>query len=189
MVYFFFFGEAAFFDFAGDEDAELDAAPDLAVFGLGALGFLVGPPLFDFFTFEGDFGLIAALAAAAAAFDGATFLSPAPPDVAAAAADVFFDFDAEVAVPFFSVVPLFVFGDPPSPPPPLPFLATLDEELDVDFSAAIAPRLVDEVFLVLPAEVAFFFLFSVAPPPDGFATPDEVADANLKEPDAPLPLV
>ena len=67
IIYFFFFGEAAFLAF--------DAAGDFAVFGFGALGFLVGPALLDFLAFEGD--LVLGAATAVVLLDTlATFFSP-----------------------------------------------------------------------------------------------------------------
>lgn len=69
---------------------ELDAAGDFAVFGLGAFGFLVGPALFDFLAFEGDFGFVVVAAAAilVVVLDATDFLSPAGDllDLTAAAA-------------------------------------------------------------------------------------------------------
>jgi len=96
---YFFFGEAAGFL------AVLAAAVGLVFFGLGAFGFFVGD-LADFFAFDGDFGDLAAAAAAAlpafffstAAFFGDfTFFSVAP----AAAATAFFLPAADAAVAFF----------------------------------------------------------------------------------------
>lgn len=171
-VHFFFFGETVFFDFGG-EAPELEVAGDLAVFGLGAFGFLVGPALLDFLAFDGDFGFVAATGAIV--LEEVVFLSPAAAIVAAAdaAVVVFFDFAAAVEL-FFSATVFFAFGEPFLPafvmitPPPAPLSPDV-------------PRLVG-VFLAFSDPV---FLFSAV---EGFATP-EPADDNLNEPEAPLPFV
>lgn len=113
VIYFFFLGDAAFFAFAAA------AAGALAVFGFGALGFLVGPALLDFLAFDGVLTLVAAAAgfaflsaaAAAAAFLAAAavgFLSPA---VAAFFGDFgdFFTAFGFSAVTFFDAVAVVLF--------------------------------------------------------------------------------
>lgn len=173
-IHFFFFGEAAFFDF-GEDDAELEAAGDFAVFGLGAFGFFVGPALFDFLAFEGDFGFAVAEVTEAVALEVADLLSPPAGDLLDFTADT-----AWTAELFFSAAVFFVFGE-------LFFADDLEEAVAAaavaaDFSAAA--RLAAAVGAFLAFAAALFF-FSAA---DGFAAPD-VADANLNEPEAPFPFV
>jgi hypothetical protein len=150
-TYFFFFGEAAFLALGEAEEAEAV----LAVFGLGAFGFFVGP-LLDFFAFVGDFALAAAVAAPAVdceaeAFEEAAFFSP--------------------AVSFFALAALAFLADA--------FLAG-----DAFFAAfglsPLAALFAGDFFLAAPA-----FFFS---PPAGFEGFDP-EDANLKDPEAPFPLV
>lgn len=135
--------------------------------GLGAFGFFVGPALFDFLAFEGDFGLAAT--AEVAVLEEADFLSPAGDllDLPVAAAT----WAAEL---FFSAAVFFAFGEV--------FLADLAAvaAAAVDLSAA-AIRLAGDF---LDLAVALFFLS----PADGFAALD-VAEANLNEPEAPFPFV
>lgn len=155
----FFFFGEATFLDFGDEDAELEAAGDFADFGFGAFGFFVGPALLDFFAFEGDLAF-AAVDAAAVAFV-VDFLSPAGD---------FLDFAAAVvAVLFFSAAVFFAFGE-------VFFAALL---LGLLFSDDIA-RFVGDF---LPLAVADFFFSAV-----GLAAL-AAADANLKDPEAPLPFV
>ena len=169
QVHFFFFGEAAFFDFGEDEE-ELEAAGDFAVFGLGAFGFFVGPALFDFLAFEGDLGL-AATAAEAAVLEETDFLSPAGDlfdlPVAAAAA-------TWVAELFFSAAVFFALGEV--------FFADFAAATAVAVALSEAATRLAGDFLDLAAAL---FFFSAA---DGFAAPD-VAEANLNEPEAPFPFV
>lgn len=161
-IHFFFFGEAAFLDF-GEDEAEPEAeAGDLAVLGLGAFGFLVGPALLDFFAFDGDLDLDTA-ETDVAAFDATGFFS----------ATDFLDLAAATATFFFSAAVFLAFGE-------FFFVAFVDcEALSAD--AAAATRFVVDFFALATA----VFFFSV---PEGFADPDE-ADANLKDPEAPFPFV
>jgi hypothetical protein len=78
VSHFFLFGEAAFFTLTGMA---------LAVLGLGALGFLVGPALLDFFALEGDRGFGAALVFFSAE-EAADFLAFAAAAEAATALDI-----------------------------------------------------------------------------------------------------
>lgn len=166
-VHFFFFGDAAFLDF-GEEEAELEAAGDFAVFGLGAFGFLVGPALFDFLALDGDLGFAAA-DEETVVLEEEVFLSPAGDllDLEAAAAATC------AAELFFSAAVFFAFG--------AAFFADLAAVAIADLSEA-ADRLAGDF---LPLAAALFFFFSAA---EGLAAPD-VAEANLKEPEAPFPLV
>lgn len=134
-----FLGEAAAFLGLG--------ALALAVFGLGAFGFLVGPALLDFFALLGLFGFAAALAVV-------VFFSTEEAGFLAAAA----------AFLGFSLAGFFAFGE-------AAFLAVFGLS-----AAAATPAFLTGVFFGF---AGFFFS----------AEPEEVADASLKDPDAPLPLV
>ncbi|EFA13293.1 hypothetical protein TcasGA2_TC005047 [Tribolium castaneum] len=87
---------------AGDFFALADIA--LALFGFGALGFFVGPALFDFFAFEGDFGFDEAVAATALPVEEAAVVFFSAPTEAA-----FFAF--ATATLFFSAATFFAFGE------------------------------------------------------------------------------
>lgn len=140
----------------------------MAVFGLGAFGFFVGPALLDFFAFEGDFAFVAT-ETEAAVLETAAFLS----------ADDFFDFPpVAVAVTAFLSVPAFlVLGEEDAP-----FFAPLDvDTFGLSVATAVARFTPD--FLVFDAEATGFFFSAV-----GLPAPVE-AEANLNDPEAPLPFV
>lgn len=165
-------GDAAFLDF-GDEVAEPEAdVGDFAVFGFGALGFLVGPALFDFLAFDGDFGFAAEETDVVAAFEETDFLL--------STAD-FFDLAAAKAAVFFSAAVFFAFGEI--------FLEAFEEAAAAVFSdAAVVARLLGD-FFALAAATAVFFFSAAAALAELFTDPPDEADANLNEPEAPFPLV
>jgi hypothetical protein len=152
IPHFFLFGEAAFLPLAGMA---------LAVLGLGALGFLVGPALLDFLALEGDLGLGAALGLAAAFFS--------------TAATGFLAFAGEAAAAFFCAAAFFAFGV-------TGFLAVFAEALSEEEAAA---RLTGDFFALETADEAGFLLSAT----EMTLAPPEVVEASLNEPDAPLPFV
>lgn len=133
------------------EEAADDEAAALAVFGLGAFGFLVGP-LVDFLAFDGDLVLLAETEDEA--FVATDFFSSAVAFLGLAA-----------VVDFFSGEAFLAFGE-------ATFLTV--------FTFSPVERLAGAFFALAPA----VFLSAA----DGFVELD-VAEANLKEPDAPLPFV
>lgn len=153
-------GEAAFFAFG--------EAADLAVFGLGAFGFFVGPPLADFLAFEGDLPLEAATAdeVVALVFGAAVFFSAFAAVLALAPA---------VVVLFLTDFFAAAEG----------FFTALVFSADVAAEVELPARLVG-VFFVLPPALDFFFSAPV-----GFVAeaPEEVEAASLKDPEAPFPFV
>jgi hypothetical protein len=134
----------------------------LAVLGLGALGFLVGPALLDFFALEGDRGFGAALVFFSAE-EAADFLAFAAAAEAAAAL-------------FFSAAVFFALGE-------ACFLAVFEEALSEVVATAV--RLADDFFVLDAADEAGFLLSEA----EATLAPPEVDEASLNEPDAPLPFV
>lgn len=181
--HFFFFGETIFFDF-GEDEAELETElEDFAVLGFGTRGFFVGPALFDFLALDGDLDLVAEADASAlvvwAFLSAADFL-----DFAIAAAAVFFS--AAAAAAAAAVVIFFVFGE-------VLFVVFVAVEI---FSAVVVARtrlfgdflaLAAAVAARVAAAVVVVLFFSDI---EDFADDaDEAVEANLKEPEAPLPFV
>lgn len=148
----------------------------LVVFGLGAFGFFVGPALFDFFAFEGDFVFEGDLPPAAAT---KFFFSEAAEEAAAAAAPAEAAFLAfAAAVVFLSAALFLAFGEDG-------FLADFAEAAFSEEEAETAVRLLADFFALDADDACFFFSSAEA----AFAAPLAVEEANLKDPDAPLPLV